>query len=187
MKFTVLKTEFSVSPLFFAVLTLFLLLDKSGIALFVILFSLLHELGHFLALLCVKTRPVSMRLTPFGIHMKLPLNLSTEKKLAVLIAGFTVNFVLAAVLKIFGKEALAIVNLFMGMFTALPLYATDGGGVLAAVLQEFSPESFEKTAVAVNAVASFSIIFVLLYTAFITENIFLLLPIAYILIMALKK
>ena len=47
-----LKTGVTVSPLFFAVLTAFLLLDKNGVAIWAVLFSLMHESGHFLALLC---------------------------------------------------------------------------------------------------------------------------------------
>ena len=44
MEFTVLKTRVKISPLFFAVLTAFLLADRGGIAAAVISFSLLHEL-----------------------------------------------------------------------------------------------------------------------------------------------
>ena len=47
-----LKTKVSVSPFFFAVLTLILIADKTGVSCFAVLFSILHEFGHFLALIC---------------------------------------------------------------------------------------------------------------------------------------
>ena len=46
MEFTVLKTKVKISPLFFAVLTAFLISDRNGIAPVVIGFSLVHELSH---------------------------------------------------------------------------------------------------------------------------------------------
>ena len=96
MDFTVLKTKVSVSPFFFAVLTLILIADKSGVSGFAVLFSLLHEFGHFLALICGKIIPKSFKITLFGMHISLPENLSTAEKIPVLMAGFTVNFLLAA-------------------------------------------------------------------------------------------
>ncbi len=187
MNFTVLKTKVSVSPLFFMLLTLLLLFDKNSIALPAMLFSFCHEIGHFLALLCAKTKPIFIKVTIFGIRMELPKNLSMDKKVLVLIFGFAVNFIMAGLFFVFGKELYGYISLLIGIFTALPMPSTDGGGVLAAVLSEISPENADKTIKAVSAVSSVSVIFVLINTAFTVKNAFLLIPITYILIMALKK
>ena len=91
-----LKTKICISPLFFAVLTLILILDKTGVSGIAVLFSLLHELGHILALLCLKISPEAVFVTPFGIRVSLFGTLSTVKKSAVFIAGFFVNFIIIA-------------------------------------------------------------------------------------------
>ena len=61
MEFTVLKTKVKISPLFFAVLTAFLITDRNGIAPVVIGFSLVHELCHFAALLVNLVNSANLR------------------------------------------------------------------------------------------------------------------------------
>lgn len=150
MNFTVLKTKISVSPLFFAVLTAFLIMDKNGIASYVVLFSLLHESGHFLALLCVKGRAKEIKISPFGIEMTIFENMSTVKKLAVLTAGFAVNFILAFLFFTAEKMLFGYINLVIGCLTALPIAATDGGSVLGIILEKAVPKKAEKIFFAIS-------------------------------------
>ncbi len=186
MEFILKNTKISLSPLFFAVLTAFLLIDKNGIAFPVIIFSILHELGHFLMLLLIKTRPNSVKLSVFGIHMELLQNLSTEKKCAVLISGFTVNFILAAILFILGQRQYGYISLFIGIFTALPLSSTDGGGVLYSFLEEFSPEKSDKTMNIINSVFSVLVAVIFSAAAIYGKNYYLFIAVIYILIKILK-
>ncbi len=144
IEFSVLKTKVSVSPLFFAVLTLVLISDKTGISLFAALFSALHEAGHILALICGKISPKSFDITLFGIHILLPENLSTVEKCLVLMSGFTVNFLLAALFLSFGKTVFAVINIVLGIFTALPLPSTDGGAIFKTILDEYSNQKGER-------------------------------------------
>ena len=139
-----LRTKIRISPLFFSVLTVFLLLDKSGISGTAVLFSALHELGHFFALLYEKTRPKLIEISLFGIEIRLPENLSTAKKCFVLTAGFALNFILATMFFIIEKPLLAYINLIIGIFTSLPLSATDGGAILRTVLDEYFPQRGER-------------------------------------------
>lgn len=186
MELTVLKTKIYVSPLFFAVLTAFLLIDKSGIAGKAVLFSLLHETGHFLALLCVKSSPKLVLLSVFGIGMELPANLSTARKCTVLMAGFTVNFILSALFFMLGKNIMAYINLAIGLFTAMPLASTDGGAILKMLLEEFFPQKaeicFKTISLAFLAVISIFVIF----TVFLTGNYFLFIALFYMALCAIK-
>ena len=181
-----LKTRMKISPLFFAVLTAFLILDRSGIASEVLLFSALHEAGHFLALLCSKTPPEAAEFTVFGVHLSLPGNLSTAEKCFVLAAGFAVNFVLSSVLFLIGSSLLGYINLFIGIFTAMPLPATDGGAVLKALLEEFIPQRAERILKTVSAIFSFFAAAVLLAGTVLTKNYYLLIAVVYICAAALK-
>jgi len=186
IELTVLRTKIEISPFFFSVLTAFLLADKNGIAGAVVLFSLLHELGHFLALLCVKTMPRSVRINLFGIGMHLPEKLSTAEKCFVLMAGFSVNFILAAVLMVFGKNLLGYINLAMGIFTALPLSATDGGSILKTVLEEFAPQKGERIFGIISRSFLAAVSVLLIISAFFTKNYFLFIPLFYMVLCAIK-
>ncbi len=186
MEFTVLKTKLRVSPLFFAVLTLFLLLDKNGVAGMVVLFSAIHETAHFAALLCVKTVPKEIKISIFGIHLFLDKNLSTAKKCAVLMAGFLSNFITAAVLFMLKINIPAFISLFIGIFTALPLASTDGGGVLFALLDEYYPENAMNL---FGKISSFLSIFgslFILSLAVISKNPYMIIEVIYIIISAVK-
>lgn len=186
MKFTVLKTKIFVSPLFFAVLTLILLLDKTGISCLALLFSLLHELGHFLALICEKIYPKNIDVTLFGIHISLPENMSTAEKVPVLMAGFLVNFLLAAIFFALRKPLFGCINLIIGIFTALPISATDGGSILKAILEEHVPQKNEK----IFKTVSFSFLAVvsvfIVYFAVFTKNYFLFIALIYMALCAIK-
>ncbi len=186
IEFTVLKTKVYISPLFFALLTAFLLIDKNGIAGLAVLFSFLHEVSHFLALLCVKSAPKEIRITFFGIQLFLHDNLSTAKKCTVLMAGFMVNFVLAAVIFSVGKPIPALINLFIGIITAVPLASTDGGGVLYDVLEEFSPEKCGRIFKIISSVFLFVISSILAASAFAANNFFIFIAVFYMFAMAIK-
>lgn len=130
LSFSVLKTGVEVSPLFFAVLTLFLLADTNGIAFPAVIFSFAHEAGHFLALLFLKTSPKKVSISLAGIHMELPRDLCTAKKITVLCAGFATNFFMAFLFHALGKPVFALINIIIGIFTMLPLCSTDGGSIV---------------------------------------------------------
>ena len=186
IEFVVLKTRIFVSPLFFAVLTLFLLLDKNGLANKVILFSLLHESAHFLAMLCCKTVPKVIKINIFGINISLDKNLSTAKKCAVLIAGFMANFIFAIIFFVLKDNTSVYINLFIGIFTAIPMASTDGGSVIQTLLDEYYPENSRRVFGIISGLFLFFIIIFLIYIAVLFKNYFLIIPIVYMLMMAKK-
>ena len=183
MEFTVLRTKVAVSPLFFAVLTAFFIADKNGIAIPAVLFSILHECGHFLALLCAKTRPKEIKFSAFGIEMQLYENMSTGKKVLVLMAGFLVNYVLSAVCFLSGKIVFGYFNLFLGIFTSLPIGATDGGAVLKTF---FDRCCSEKTYRIISMLFSALLAAVLSAMAIYSKNYYLFIAVIYVIISAKK-
>ena len=179
MEFTVLKTKVSVSPLFFAVLTMFLLLDKTGISGFVVLFSVLHETGHILALICEKIHPKSFKISFFGIHISLPESLSTAEKLPVLMAGFSVNFLLAALFFVLKNHLLGYMNIIIGIFTSVPISSTDGGMILKIILEDCIQQKAEKIFKSVSEIFVFVLSIFLFSVSVAAKNYFILIAVVY--------
>ena len=186
MEFTVLKTRFLVSPLFFSVLTAFLILDENKIACVTILFSLLHETGHILALLSLKIHPKRISVNVFGMNIELDGGLSTAEKCFVFASGFTVNLILSVLFFIGENQLFGFINFIIGIFTALPLPSTDGGSILKTILDELIPQKSEKVfkiiAIVFAAIISILIIFIFVFTG----NYFVFIALIYIFI-CIKK
>lgn len=186
IEITVLKTKVSVSPMFFMVLTAVLLLDKTGISGFAVLFSILHELGHLLALLSQKVYPISIKTDVFGIHISLPENLSTEKKCFVLVSGFAVNFILSLLFFAAGNKIFFYINLVIGIFTAMPLSSTDGGAVLKTILFEFIPQKEEKIFKIISFLFCAAVSVFLAVSIAFTGNYFILIALIYMVLCTVK-
>ena len=142
--------------LFLGMLTLFLLVDPTGISAMGLGASLLHELGHLAACRLTGARPRALSFELSGIRLTggarpLPFG----KELAILLAGSGVNLLLAAVLYwISGKgRTLAAVHLCLGFLNLLPMGALDGGKILRLVLERrFSLRTAQAACTAVQAV-----------------------------------
>lgn len=186
MEFSVFRTRIKISPVFFSVLTAFLLIDRNGFASYALLFSFFHECGHILALLYFKTPPEMIEISAFGIHISLKENMSTAEKCLVLTAGFTVNFILAALFFITEKTLFGYINLLIGIFTAVPLPSTDGGAVLRVLLDERVFGKGEK----ILRICSFCFVGIisafLIYFGVNTGNFFLFIAVIYMIICAMK-
>lgn len=185
MEFTVLKTRVKISPLFFAVLTAFLLTNRGGIAAAVIGFSLLHELCHFAALAAFKKPPREVCISAAGISMRL-CGMRTAQKVLVFAAGAAGNFAAAAVFSAAGKRLFCAVNLVIGVFAMLPLCSTDGGSIIAALAESFFPERAEKLCKATFAVCGTATAAALFTAAFVYRNPYLLIAVFYAVICVLK-
>lgn len=113
-----------------------LVFDKLNIFLYLVICSLLHELGHIAACIICKEKPV-VNFSIFGIKLRRYTN-DRYKKLTILIAGPAVNLVLMLVsygwisyeysLKAYVFMA---VNAIIFLFNMLPVNFLDGGQILA--------------------------------------------------------
>ena len=149
-------------------LTVLLIINENRVSGAVVLFSVLHELGHILALLSLKIQPKSISVNVFGMNIELGGNLSTAEKCFVFAAGFSVNLILSALFFIGGNPLFGYINLIIGIFTALPLPSADGGSILKTVLDEYIPRKaetvFKSIAIVFATVISILIIAVFIFT-----------------------
>lgn len=92
-----------------------------------LLFSLLHEAGHFAALFAVGGRAKAFTLSFYGAALTYDSFLSRAQECIVAAAGPAVNFALYIVLK---DE----VNLFLFVLNLIPVFPLDGGRICALLL-----------------------------------------------------
>ena len=172
------KTKVLLSPLFFALITLFLLADREGIAVSVLLFSLLHETAHFAAALIlnvnVKQIKISLAGICVGIHAP-----DGKRKIAVFSAGFFLNYALSVLFLALGKMDFMLINFVLGFFTSLPLPSSDGG----EIIRELFEEKQSKTIFMISA-AAVLVIIIMLYA--VSGNIFFVVPATYIIALLIK-
>ncbi|MDE5995505.1 MAG: hypothetical protein K2G56_01170 [Eubacterium sp.] len=97
----------------------------------IILFSLLHELGHITALILFRVKPDFIKISFYGIGLKYKSNLSKTKEFIVLLCGPLVNLIFFLVL----KDDINLILLLMNIFPALPL---DGGRIIKLLAPKYS-------------------------------------------------
>lgn len=134
-KKTVLRLDFS----FFAVISLFLLLDSTGLGIKALAACAVHELAH-LSVMAVFGIPAD-EITFYGAGVRIT-SPRTEfakpsVKALILSAGCAVNFTAAVLFYHFGNFPAMAVNLFTGAFNLLPIGELDGAGLLKILLIRF--------------------------------------------------
>lgn len=142
---TKLRLDFS----FFAVIAVFLLLDKGGAGTLGIIACCAHELAHIITMRFFRIRVDS--LTLYGAGMKLSAKeldfAPVHARFAVLGAGAAMNLALAAVLAGIGCPLASAVNLLTALFNLLPFAQLDGAEMLKlAVLTFGKPEQVDRAA-----------------------------------------
>ena len=123
-----------ISPLFFALLSLLLLIDRTGMMPFVLLAVFLHEAGHLLTMHRWGIHPDSVELLPFEINIQKPaLQGTLFHEWVIASAGVAVNLAVALLSLLFYRTfhlawtvRLAVCNLVLGLFQALPIEGLDG-------------------------------------------------------------
>lgn len=122
--------EFRMSLLFPAVLVILFTVDQSGIIEWCVAASILHEMGHFIAMYALGSRPSQVIVGFFGVCVvQNPASLmSYRSSRIVALAGPLVNLLTFLVLFIFrGLSMPSLVHLIFGLFNLLPVEPLDGG------------------------------------------------------------
>lgn len=134
-----LKFNFS----FFAVIAFLIFADTSGMAILSLTACILHEGGHLLAMALCGIYPDKITFYGGGIAIdKLGMEqISDCRRLFILAAGCTVNFLISSVC-LFSPEnemlqVFSAVNLLIGIFNALPIGYFDGARILEILLVRF--------------------------------------------------
>jgi len=146
LNFKIMGVSIKISFLLIAMLTLFSLYDKTGIAYCSVISAAMHELGHLAAAALLKLKVRELSFMPFGIRMVLKRDLSlvkTGKKILLLSMGSLVNLITFVVLSFIYKQPtlLALTSLVTGVFNLLPVSTLDGGRILTEVLLLKLPEN----------------------------------------------
>lgn len=126
---------------FVALITIFLMLDTTGIGTLSVMCSGLHELSHIVTSFILGSPPRELSFEFSGVRLvKSPL--SSGKELLVLIAGSGFNFILALLdfwLCGGGISLFFLVNMSIGLINIIPVKGFDGGEIVLILLSFIFP------------------------------------------------
>lgn len=169
------------------------------------IFALIHELGHLLAGLLLGMKPEKLDLMPFGISISFKIkveeynqkikkgNKLEVKKILVASAGPITNFVMIIVacnLKVDIFKSLIIIysNFLIMIFNLLPIYPLDGGRILKGILHiNFGKQRAEKY---INCISKITVALITVCTAILilyVHNVAFILIVAYLWYLILKE
>lgn len=172
---------------------------------FIMLFAILHELGHLIAGLLLGMKPEKVELMPLGLSIQFKLNTKDYnqkvknanrlevKKIIIAIAGPITNIILVAItfnleMNLWMKLLILYTNCLIILFNLLPIYPLDGGRILKGILQiNFGLKKSRKyindisilTTIILTAMASIAILYF--------ENIAIFLIIMYLWLLVIKE
>ena len=125
------------SLLFPAAVVLLLTLDKSGIPAWCVAASLLHEGGHFAAMMLFGCKPSAIRMGIFGVRVEQnpAAPVSYGQNIVISLAGPMVNLLCFGAAYAAGGACIpAMVHLVLALFNLLPVEPLDGGQALFCLL-----------------------------------------------------
>ena len=195
--FMQIKIDFKI----FAIIIIFLITRNIGIYAILMLFALIHELGHLLCGILLGFKPQSISIIPFGFKLGFKVkcddynikikkgNKLTIKKIIIAFAGPFTN-ILCIVVLCFFKNYISwyqngiYANILLILFNLIPIYLLDGGRILQGFIHIFiglrESYSYTKTVSNINVIllTMTSSILILYY-----KNIAILLVVIYLWIM----
>ena len=139
----------------FLFLFLFLLTSQLEMYLLLMLFAIIHELGHLAAGLILKFKLEEIKLTPVGLQIQFKVSVEeyklnnvksyTIKKAIIALAGPLTNFIIATIMIAIAQiniglqytyifSLIVYSNLLIAMFNLIPIYPMDGGRVVKEIL-----------------------------------------------------
>lgn len=157
------------------------------------IFAIIHELGHLITGVILGMKPEKIELIPYGLTVSFKLkpedyNLKVKKankleckKIVVAFAGPLTNILIIVISILFNKDFITnliilYTNILLIVFNLLPLYPLDGGRILKGLLHIFlGNKKAQKyiniiskiTLSIVTILASFSILFLKNFAIFI--------------------
>ena len=160
----------------FIFLFIFYLTKQIKIYEYIMIFCIIHELGHILAGIFLKLKPEKIDIMPFGLSVQFKLfpddynnkvlksNQLQIKKIIIAMAGPITNFVL-----------------IIALFNLLPIYPLDGGRILKGILNIMYGR--KRTEKIMNKVSNILIVFITMICAFLVyllKNIAIIVSLVYL-------
>ena len=165
MRFKIFNTKIYVSFLFLAFLAVFLIIDKSGFALPMILASLCHEFGHLFSMWIFNAAPKEVNLIPGSIQIVSSFT-TIKNNIFISLSGPITNLIIFFTLflnnKLFETDdflIFALINLILGLFNLLPIRGLDGGSVVYNIILFYTNE--QKSEIVVNAISVVSAVLIM--------------------------
>ena len=150
-----------ISCLFFAAAALLLMSDGGTVTVLGLAASLLHEMGHLVAMPLLGCTPTLLCLGIFGMRVEYPqgVRIGYRRAAAISLAGPAVNYLMAGLFfGPFSHAAAGWVHLLLGIFHLLPIDSLDGGQALRSLLLcRISPERAGRVLAVTSAVCLFAV------------------------------
>lgn len=184
----------------FIFVLIFLLTNQIKIYGILMLFALIHELGHMLVGILLGFKPTKLEIMPYGVSVGFEIkcedynkkvkkaNMLAVKKLIIALAGPLTNFIITVIFLIINKNLFGIernlviyANILIGIFNLIPIYPLDGGRAIKNILHitvglkksyEYTNQISKITICILTGICSITILYI--------RNIAILLILAYL-------
>ncbi len=184
----------------FIFVLIFLLTNQIKIYGILMLFALIHELGHMLVGILLGFKPTKLEIMPYGVSVGFEIkcedynkkvkkaNMLAVKKLIIALAGPITNFIITVIFLIINKNLFGIernlviyANILIGIFNLIPIYPLDGGRAIKNILHitvglkksyEYTNQISKITICILTGICSITILYI--------RNVAILLILAYL-------
>ena len=175
------------------------------------IYAVIHELGHLFWGIILKLKPEAFSITPFGLQIsfKAEPNLYNTKikngtklclkKMSLALAGPLTNFIIALILiilnnielyknSIFFGEIAIYANILIGIFNLIPIYPLDGGRILKEIISIRS--GIKKSYYYINKISNITMICLMFISSILLlyiHNIAILIILIYLGYLVIKQ
>lgn len=142
----------------FLFLLLFLLTSQFEIYIIIMIFAIIHELGHLIAGLILGFKVEEIKLTPMGVRLQFKVkseeynkkvkrgNMLNVKKAIIALAGPITNIIIFTILILIQNldlyftqtyiyQIIVYSNILIAIFNMIPIYPMDGGRFISEILK----------------------------------------------------
>lgn len=185
----------------FLFVPLFILTNQIELYALVMLFALIHELGHLLCGVILDFEVENFEIMPLGFSVEfkpnvkdynkkiMKSNILTVKKLCINLAGPMANFIIIIVSYLFKLQDIIIFsNLIILIINMIPIYPLDGGRVLKNVLKLLLGN--QKALKCTNTISNVAVIMLTIISSigiYYYKNIAILFAIIFVWLLILKE